>query len=272
MQLRVELGTRGEDFFTITLNDNAFVRKWVEELRWCLANCEFEHNEAFSSFMTVEQAAQHLYAACNTINHYLKNFIEVRPNLLDQDQEYFNYLHQKFEQLAGNFGQPTRLFAVANQDLKTAIRNLNFYCHSIEKKKPHMRSWYLSFNKDQYRRWPLAPEDYQHFEFSIPAGTLFVHYVELGKEFVDLYEDQLPIDYQNARNLHYYSGEACMMFFDYDLFEDPGFEQWLKSNNLNPRDQNLGHGKIVLGKVDNPADTCAKIQKYQHIRNIIIEE
>jgi hypothetical protein len=270
--MKVVLGTNGEASFTITLNNNAFVQKWIQELRWCLDNCNFEQQEAFAGLMSLEHSAEIVTESCVIINQYLKNFIDTKENLLDQNQEYFNYLHLKFEQLSGKFGQPTRLFAVANTELKTAIRNLNFFVHRIEKKKQTIPIMYLSFNKDQYQRHPLADEDYKHFEFTVPAGTLVVHYVELGKDFVDLYEDNLPINYQNLQNLHYYSGEASICLEEYNCFEDQGYVDWLRYHNIDPYDKKLGHGKLVLGKVDNLDDACAKIHQYRHIRNIIIEE
>ena len=272
MQLTVVLGTNSKESFTITLNNNAFVQKWVKELRWCLTNCDIEQQEAFAGLMPLDQSANILTESCTIINRYLKNFIDIRKNLLDQDQEYFNYLHLKFEQLSGEFGKPTRLFAIANKELKTAIRNLNFFIHRIEKKKINMPILYVSFNKDQYRRQALCNEDYDYFEFAIPAGTLFVHYVELGKEFVDLYEDNLPLDYHNFHNLHFYSGEATICFKDYNCFDDPGYVAWLRDNNIDPYNKKLGHGKLVLGKVDNLDDACAKLYQYRYIKNIIIEE
>jgi hypothetical protein len=272
MRLTVVLGTHSEASFTISLNNNQFVQKWIQELRWCLTNCDFEQQEAFSGLLTLEESAQVLKKSCETINQYLRNFIDLRENLLDQDQEYFNYLHLKFEQLSGNFEKPTRLFTVANQELKTAIRNLNFFIHRIEKKKNNVPMLYISFNKDQYRRQPLSDEDYDQFEFTMPAGTLFVHYVELGKEFVDLYQDNLSLNYKNFHNLHYYSGEASVCFNEYNCFEDDGYISWLKRHNIDPYNKKLGHGKLVLGKVDNPSDAYAKMQRYQYIKDIIIEE
>jgi hypothetical protein len=272
MQLLVVLGTHNEASFTITLNNNPFVQKWVQELRWCLAHCEFEQQEAFAGLMSLDQAATILKDSCVTINQYLKNFINIRENILEQDQEYFNYLHLKFEQLSGEFGKPTRFFAIANKELKTAIRNLNFFIHRIENEKKHVPMLYISFNKDQYRRCPIDDRDYENFEFTIPAGTLFVHYAELGKDFFDLYSDNLPTDYQNFHNLHYYSGEASLVADEYNCFADSGYVDWLKHNNINPYDKRLGHGKIVLGKVNNLADACTKIRQYPYINKIIIEE
>lgn len=272
MKLTVVLGTNGEESFDIALNDNAFVRKWTKELRWCLDNCAINQMEAFAGLMSLDDSQEILTEACHTINRYLKGFIEVRERPLDQGQEYFNYLHRKFEQLSGSFGQPTRLFAIANDELKEAIRRLNFFIHRLEKKRDSEYTLYFSFDKNQYRRWPLDQDDYQWFEFEFPAGTLVVYYVELGKDFHDLYQDGLPIDYENLRNLHYYSGEAKLMLIDVDCFQDPNYLQWLTSKGIDPYDKSYGHGRIPLGRVDNHQEVYAKIHKYRYLKEIRIED
>ena len=270
MKLTVVLGTSGESSFDILLNDNDFVRKWIEELRWCLDNCEFNQQEAFSGLLTLAEARQILTNACVTINKYLKNFIDIKPD--ENSQEYFNYLHSKFEQLSGKFGKPTRLFAVANSELRSAIRNLNFFVHRTETKKSVNQNLYISFNKDQYRRQPLADSDYEYFEFKFPPGTLFLHYVELGKEFIDLYEDKLPLDYLGFSNLHYYSGEASIIFKEWDCFKDKNYLTWLTSNGIDPYNKTLGHGKIPLGTVTDIAIAMDNISKYKYINTILIKE
>lgn len=272
MNCTIVLGASGEASFDISLNDNPFVHKWIEEFRWCLVNCEFNQYEAFAGMLSLNEAADKLQQSCDIINTYLKKFIEIRTPIVDQPQDYFNYLHLKFEQLSGNFGTPSRLFSIANQELKDAIRDLNFYLHRVETKQDRLPNFYISFNKDQYRRQPLSQQDYKYFEFFVPAGTLYVSYVELGKEFADLYKDNLPIDYINGRNLHYYSGEAMLRLSDFDCFKDPGYVNWLKSNNVDPYDKTLGHGKIPLGSVNNPEDVYAKLLKHKHIKEIIIKD
>ena len=272
MKLTVVLGASGEASFDILLNDNDFVLKWLNEFRWCLDNCNINQQEAFSGLLTLSESEQILRNACVTINKYLKNFIEIRTDFVSQPQEYFNYLHLKFEQLSGEFGKPTKLFSIANLELKEAIRNLNYFVHRIEKKQKVIPSLYLSFNKDQYRRLPLEKFDYEYFDFKFPPGTLCLHYVELGKEFLDLYEDNLSIEYANFKNLHYYSGEASLMLTEVDFFKDLKYVEWIKTNNFDPYDKTLGHGRIPLGSVDNPADVYSKIQEHKHIKNILIKD
>ena len=273
MKLTVILGASGEASFDILLNNNPFILKWIKELQWCLDNCNFNQSEAFSGLLTLSEASEKLYSACAVINRYLKNFIDLRIDLLDQPQEYFNYLHLKFEQLSGQFGKPTRLFSIANDELKNAIRDLNFYTHRVEKKQAPGIGFYLSFDKNQYRRLPLSHEDYQYFEFDCPKGTLFLHYAELGKEYIDLFEDNLPINYENAKNLHFYSGEAFLMFNDYnDVISNEHYRKWLVDNGIDPFDKFQGHGKIPLGIVENLDSVKVLINNNRFIKRIIIND
>ncbi len=271
MFLTVVLGTSGEVSIDIALNDNAFTRKWVRELHWCLNNCGIDQQEAFAGFQTRQESADKLISACVVINKYLKNFIEIRCDLLNQPQEYFNYLHQKFEKLSGEFGKPTRLLAVSNLELKSAIRNLNFYIHQTERKNKS-NDLYLSFDKNRYRRHPLTEEDYQYFEFNLLPGSLVVHYAELGKDYYDLYKDGLDCNYPGVKNLHYYSGEASLLFTEQNLLNDTNLLEWFKANDIDPYNKKLGHGKILLGQVLDLEESFSKIAQFRHIKEIKIKE
>jgi hypothetical protein len=273
MQLSVVLGSSTpEESFSIALYDNLFVNKWINELCWCKDHCTINQQDAFATLMSVEQASAVLRDSCATINKYLKGFVEIRTDIADQPQEYYNYLHGVFERLTGTFDQPTRLFAIANAELRTAIRNLNFYVHRIEQQADPLVNMYLNFDKDQYRRIPFAPEDYDFFEFAFPAGTLFLHYAELGKEYFDLYEDGLELDYTASANSHYYSGEASLASRDFNAFEDANFKQWLVDRNIDPYNKQLAHGKIPLGFVDDIDRVTAMLQKHKYINRIAIHE
>lgn len=271
MHLEVYLGTQGQ-FFTIHLYDNTFVRKWTEELSWCLGNCEFNDTEAFAALWSIEHAADKLTAACATINHYLKDFIEIKKPIQAQDQNYFNYLHGIFEKINGGFDRPTRLWTVAPPDLRKAVRDLNFFIHRVEKREHKKYQLYISFNKDQYRRLPLEPEDYNFFEFDFSPGTLFLHYAEVGKEFVDLYEDDLPITYGNFRNLHYYSGEAWLSMESRAFSNKPGFFDWIRAQGFDPWDRTLGHGRIPLGYVEDIQQVSLMLDKHRHLDKILIKD
>lgn len=272
MKLEVILGASSEASFDITLNDNPFVYKWLNELRWCLSNCDIEQQEAFASFLTLDEAVDRLINACKIVNRYLKGFIDIRGDVVNQPQEYFNYLHEQFEKLSGEFGKPTRLFAIANDELKKAIRDLNFYIHRTETKIKTGRSFYFSFNKDQYRRASMTLDDYQYTQFNVPAGSLFVHYAELGKDFYSLFRDGLTIEYAGHKNSHYYTGEASIALEDRSTLSDKRYTTWLQSQGVNPYNKLLGHGTAVLGTVDNLPDALEKLKTYKFLKNILIKD
>ena len=54
MKLTVVLGASSEASFDIKLNDNSLVRKWTDELRWCLAHRPLDQIEAFTTAHTEE--------------------------------------------------------------------------------------------------------------------------------------------------------------------------------------------------------------------------
>jgi hypothetical protein len=222
--------------------------------------------------LPLDQAAEILKQSCITINRYIKNFIEVEDDILAQPTDYFNYLHAKFEKISGPFGKPTKLFAMASPELKQAVRNLNFYVHKVETKENPKVNFYMSFNKDQYRRQPMTDSDYEYCEFKFDPGTLFVHYSELGKTFFDLFKDGLDITYPGLKNLHYYSGESTILFQPMDPLSYPGYIDWLTTRGIDPYNKRLGHGKIPLGKLANIEDAKHKLQLYLHINKILIKE
>lgn len=270
MKLTVVLGASSEASFDIDLFDTPFVKKWLKELRWCLTNCEFNQQEAFAGFLTPDESAQRLFSACVVINRYMKNFIEIKPDLLSQSQEYFNYLHEQFERLSGEFGKPTRLFTLANDELKNAIRDLNFYIHSTEKKFT-TKNFYISFNKDRYKRIPFQQEDYDDFVFNIEPGTLILHYVELGKNYFNIFKDKLQLDYPALKTLHFYSGEATLSFQDFSI-DHNNFKSWMINHNIDPTNKFLGHGQIRLGEVKNKTEVLKKLENNKFIKNIIITD
>lgn len=271
MRLYIYLGSN-DDFFSIDLFETDFVTKWIAELRWCLDNCEFNQQEAFASLLTLEEAAANLKKNCEIINLYLPGMIDIKDDIINQPQEYFNQLHEIFEKINGGFDRPTRLWTVAPDQLKAAVRNLNFFVHRVEIKRPAQPKLYISFDKNRYRRQPLDTSDYDNFEFCIKPGTLFLHYCELGKEFLNLFEDNLPIHYDNFRNLHYYSGEASLSLAGFDLSTLPGFFTWIRAQGFDPWDRKLGHGRIPLGTVDNIDRAQRLLYNHRHLQKILIEE
>jgi len=237
----------------VDLYRNDFVSRWASLFEKTAASCAVNQLESFSCNLTESQAKERLIAAITAINQFLKReFIDLPKEINWDDQEWYNYLHSKFERLSGTYGKPTGLFEIAPAAIKDAIRALNFYVHRLEMKSCHTIPWYISFDKDCYIRLPLKFDDYKLFCDVMRSGQAFIHYAELGKTTVDLYEDNLPIDYPGLKNLHYYSAEISLYLGsdDVELFSN-GFQNWAKDHSIDITDTKQGLGIIPIGEVKN---------------------
>jgi hypothetical protein len=235
----------------VDLYRNDFVSRWARLFDQTAAQCAINQSESFSCNLTEAQTQERLIASIDAINRFLKRVFIDRPDQINwEDQDWYNYLHVKFEQLSGEFGSPTRLFAIAPETIKEAIRNLNFYVHRLEVRPYGRMPWYISFDKNCYARLPLETKDYDLFQNSIQSGQAFIHYAELGKTTIDLYENNLPTDYAGLKNLHYYSAEILLHLGsdDIELFTD-GFRQWAGQNRIDITDKKQGIGIIPIGHV-----------------------
>lgn len=244
----------------VDLYSNDFVLRWIQLFEQTASNCNINQEESFACNLTSQQCQLRLLDAIGTINQFLKrDFVHV-PDPIDwHSQDWYNYLHEKFEQLSGAYGQPSRLFAVAPDSLRRAVRCLNFYIHKLETSQLERDLWYISFDKECYTRIPLQSTDYQYFSNQIDPGQVFVHYAELGKTAVDLYHDRLPLDYPGFKNSHYYSAEvSCYLGSDPVSLFTPDFCDWAQHNGIDTTDPTQGLGVIPVGSVRN-IDTARQI-------------
>lgn len=279
MKLTVFLGLHGSESFDINLLDNQFVNKWIDELYWCLENCEFDHNENFVNFLSIEERKKVLLESIKEINNYLKNivkkdFIEL-PLIIDwNNQDFYNYLHLQFEKLTNSFDSPTKLFQISPKNIKQSIRNLNFYIHNLEdnivEKNTIGKIFKISFDKQQYRRKSLDIKDYENFTHVCEKNGLYLSYVELGKDLYEIWKENLPIDYEKLKNLHHYSGE-CYLFFGNTLTYEVEFYDFCKKNNIDYNDKTLGIGFIKLGTIENQDHIKNKLQNNKFLHSIKIE-
>jgi hypothetical protein len=173
---------------TITLRDIDFVHRWARLLESELQNSSLMQDHIYSSLMTEIQCQQHLRQAILTVNKFLKKEFIAVPT--DQDfttDNYFNDLHQKFEQLAGDdWDRPTRLVLLAPDAVKKAIKDINRFCRRLERRPyridPFMR---IEFNTAQ--RLPLLEQDYELFEpvdhdDNVERDLLsYIAYAQMGK-------------------------------------------------------------------------------------------
>jgi hypothetical protein len=272
LQITLCFGESGSDFFTATVYNSDFHRRWLDELEWCLINCKVDQQQTFSYFQSDSERKNILLDSIKKINVFFKReYIKLPQSICWDNQEFFNELHLKFEELSGEYGKPTKLFYVAPPHIKQAIRNLNYYIHTIESGN-FSNTLYVNFDKDSYQRQPLSEKDYELFEVSDEeAGYLYLGYCELGKKHYDVFKDKLPLAYANTKNLHYYSGEFFISLGNGKKDADE-FKSWCVTNGVDYTNKKLGIGLIKLGELNESPDSIRNLlKKHRYLHSIKIE-
>lgn len=258
----------------IELYQNDFVTRWLNLFEQTITSSEVNQLEAFAENISDDEARSRLEQAVKTINQWFGKPIIAWPDTVNwSDQEWFNTLHIHFERLSGTWDQPTKLFVLAPPEIKACIRDLNFYIHHLETRAVDSKKWlYVSFNKDTYSRKSFEEDDYQLFTHVIQSGEAYIHYAELGKNYIDLYKDNLPVDYQGLKNLHYYSAEIGINLSEasWRLYPE-GFDRWAKDKCIDLSDKRLGLGSIAIGRVKNVNDAYTAFNTSSKIINIRID-
>lgn len=257
----------------IELFDNSVSLKFLEQLKWHVSNSSINHREAFYSYADEKAVQEDLLTAISKINWFLKAEYIKLPDKIDwDDHAIYNHLQsdQYFEKLNGSWGSPSKLLYIAPYEIKEAIRTLNFSIHRLER-RPYDKSriLYLSWDKNTYRRELLTDDEHMYFTNLIEPNTVYLNYVEVGKNLLDLYYDDLDPVYEGYENLHYVGAEVLINFEDtgYNLFT-PDFKEWALKHNIDINDKRLGIGKMPVGKFIGSDKIFTKDSK---ITNIIIK-
>ena len=169
------------------LRDTDFAHRWLKRLQLALdTDVAIDEPTRFSGFDTTEAESviAQLQHCVDTINTY-KPLI-ARHITTVNDQDTLNYLHHVFEVYHGMLNQPHEIFLSAPQPVQLALAQLNVLVHRAESiahgQYPRHVVTYYAMPKTEY----LKPEDYALFEKSITASTMYVNYVEIGKDLLAL--------------------------------------------------------------------------------------
>ena len=257
----LEIQVDHHEVIKVDLYPNNFVDRWKQLFVETANSCQVNQLESFVFNLPEDVARQRLLTAIDTINQFLKTELIVVPLEINwDDQTWYNQLHKIFEDLSGPWGKPTRLFSIAPDKVKSAVRDLNFYVHRLEVRPyKNSSSFYISFDKNCYKRYQLEHTDYEYFQHYAEPGEAFIHYAELGKTHYDLYKDGLPTDYSGLKNLHYYSAEISIWLGKQPrrFFED-SFYEWADQNNIDVSSKIIGLGIIPIGCIKD-VDSARKI-------------
>tara|TARA_E500000178_G_C16626175_1_gene575536 strand:- start:25 stop:585 length:561 start_codon:yes stop_codon:yes gene_type:complete len=164
-----------------------------------------------------------------------------------------------FEKLSGDFDNPTKLMKIAPMNIKENIRDLNFCVHKLEhgsiehsSSKSTLDDLPIQWTKKRTTtpRIKLTEEEHSLFQFNKIKNEVYLSYNELGKSYVDLYKDNLPIDYGATKNNHYIGADINIALTDKENIFESGFIDWCKDNNIDPSEKKHGIGLLPIGKVE----------------------
>jgi hypothetical protein len=207
----------------------------------------------------------HLINQCiHTINTYQSGAIPMQASETTQQSE-LNQLHKYFEDHRGTVLQPGAMYVKGPDEVKVALEDYNLLIHEYESfiASTHsgvdsQASLDVTFVKN-WKREPLAPEDYAYFDPARDFGGIYLHYCEVGKQVLDAYfnKDEVvggdnvrPLQYASA-NFDIFFGRPTQSVFELEFKKD--FNAWLIKQGLDPRDPKLSVGYLKVGEliIDN---------------------
>lgn len=286
VEVTLRSNSESEKFFTyrILANDQHTSTRWMGLLAEALkSNVELEKNYHFLAFPYSERKLPFLCDEINknidVINQYMKtipnpHFIKERCtpetvfNGIEINRVLMNQIHHNFELLQGQVWQMnSSYFLNSTDDVRIAIRELNNLCHEIE--------LYIS-SEIQKRRDPegvcvsemfsffVCPKvdlnfyDFQNFSLDRAFGNVYMHYCQAGKTHWEAFQDDDDIIFDNnITGLRYMSGEFGVDWGteqndskSYFFEKKKRYAEWLKSKNWSIEDKTLGHGRLLIGKID----------------------
>lgn len=241
--------------FRIDLYNNSVAHKWKELIQniYVGDGDDIDHKRTFFNFRSKDEIKGILLDAVQNINDFLKReFIKIPKEVNWDDQDLYNTLHIAFEKLSGDFDNPTKLMKVAPNKVQESVRDLNFCVHALEHNSSRSTlpiQWTKA--RKTMPRIRLEQDEYNLIQFHMAKNEVYLAYNELGKSFMDLWHDNLPIDYTATKNNHYIGADIKIGLEDNEnIFEDD-FKNWCNHNKIDHLDKKHGIGLMPIGKVDS---------------------
>ena len=253
------------------LRDIDFVRRWQTLLLDAIENNKILQEDSLSSFFNEDKSKQYLENAIDRVNAFTKREFIIKPNLQDYDNpNYYNYLHEKFEELTGTDENPTILSLNSPDWLKRSIKHLNRFCHRLEQ-RPYEINNFIRFEWDSTKRELLNDTDLDLFEdLENNDYVVYLDYSTLGKSLIECFMDGLTPSYKAMRLQKHYSANFVIKFAKKEkLFDKDQFLNWLTYHGIKDLPK-TALGAIVLGEVKDK-DSFDKIKLSNSITDIKLE-
>ena len=241
----------GKPAFRIDLYDHTVAHKWKNLIESIYVGDgeDIDHMRTFFNLRTRDEIKDMLLDAVKNINTFLKTEFIKTPKQVDwNEQELYNTLHMAFEKLAGDFDNPTKLIKIAPMNIKENIRDLNALEHGTSALSNLPIQW--TKKREETPRIKLTDKEHELFQFNQTKNEVYLAYNELGKSYVDLWQDDLPFEYTATKNNHYIGADILIAFTNKENIFEQGFIDWCKDNSIDPLKKEHGIGLLPIGKVE----------------------
>lgn len=217
--------SRQEQELSWDLLNTPLARRWFAELWRALGTEGNVREERYFGWANrpkdQEFRVQKLNRAIDILNHYFKGKYEIAERAhFGMDQTLLNKLHHHFEILMGqSWNRNAWINEGVTPEVHFAVRTLNDMVHEYEFSEQANRALKIGERQIGGFQWQLAPykqiplsiEDLESFNFANEPGDLVTNYCQLGKTWVEVYNDHdNRIDDSNIAPLRYFSsGFLC---------------------------------------------------------------
>lgn len=246
----------GQQAFRIDLYDHTVADKWKKLIQSIYVGDgdDIDHVRTFFHLRTKDEIKKMLVDAIKNINAFLKNNFIHLPNTIDwSDQQLYNDLHIAFEKLSGDYDNPTKLVKIAPMNIQENIRDLNYCVHALEHGTQSFKKQLLPIQwtkkRIQTKRIKLTDQEYDLIQFNTIKNEVYLAYNELGKSYIDLWRDNLPLDYDATKNNHYIGPDINIALASNQNIFATDFLNWCSNNGIDAYDKTHGIGVIPIGKI-----------------------
>ena len=170
----------GADKFPLTweIIDSRIANSWFKKLQLALPK-GLKEIDRFYNFPNQqwdkESIVMKIADALEVIEKQFKDIGGAYWPTFEMTQYDMNNLHSAFSNLRGSVDKPSPYWAVARDETKEAIEELNILIHRLESYGNHRPRFVCTFNDDH--KEDLRPKDYNEFTLSNHFGDMALNYV-----------------------------------------------------------------------------------------------
>lgn len=174
------------------------------------------------------------------------------------DQEKLNYLHHFFDQMRGPVNDPSEVYLSSDDETRKQMNIYNESIHALENILTHRAIGrgpipYIYVEFMDTEKLKFSKDVYPYFTLEREVGDLFVHYSQVGKSWLEAYEDEDDImEKDNIRPHEFYDGSFDICFRARKREDTLKLEKELRSYitqmGVDPNQESHALGRLVVAK------------------------